>query len=85
MAEFVYALCAVTSALCAGLLLRSYAATRTRLLMWSTLCFVGLALNNVLLLVDLAFVPSIDLRALRSGSGLVALLLLLVGLAWESR
>lgn len=84
MPEFVYALCAVASALCAGLLLRSYLTTRTRLLMWSTLCFVGLAINNMLLLVDLVVVPAIDLRLVRSGSGVVAMLLLLIGLVWES-
>lgn len=85
MPEFVYVLCMVTSMLCAGLLLRSYRKTRGRLLMWSSLCFVGLALNNILLLVDLAVVPTIDLRLVRSGSGIVALVLLLVGLVWESR
>lgn len=85
MPEFVYVLCMVTSMLCAGLLLRSYRKTRGRLLMWSSLCFVGLALNNILLLVDLAVVPTIDLRLARSGSGIVALVLLLVGLVWESR
>jgi hypothetical protein len=53
--------------------------------MWSTLCFVGLAINNILLLVDLVFVPAIDLRVLRSGASVGALALLLIGLAWESR
>ncbi len=85
MPEFVYVLCMITSMLCAGLLLRSYRMTRGRLLMWSSLCFVGLALNNILLLIDLAVVPTIDLRLVRSGSAIVALVLLVVGLVWESR
>lgn len=85
MPEFVYMLCAVTSMLCAGLLLRSYIKTRSRLLMWSSLCFAGLAINNILLFVDLVVVPTVDLRLLRSGSGVVALSLLLIGLVWESR
>jgi hypothetical protein len=85
MPELVYVLCALTSVLCAGLLLRSYRANRSRLLLWSTLCFVGLAINNILLFVDLVLVPDIDLMFVRTGSALVALMLLTVGLIWESR
>jgi hydrogenase/urease accessory protein HupE len=85
MPELVYVLCALTSVLCAGLLLRSYRANRTRLLLWSTLCFVGLAINNILLFVDIVLVPGVDLRFLRSGSALIALVLLTIGLVWESR
>lgn len=85
MPELVYVLCALTSVLCAGLLLRSYLANRSRLLLWSTLCFVGLALNNIMLFVDLVLVPDFDLRWFRSGSALTAMGLLTVGLVWESR
>lgn len=85
MPELVYVLCALTSVLCAGLLLRSYRANRTRLLLWSTLCFVGLAINNILLFIDLVLVPDIDFRFFRSGSAFVALALLTIGLIWESR
>ncbi len=63
MPEFVYVLCMVTSMLCAGLLLRSYRHNRGRLLMWSSLCFVGLAINNVLLLIDLVIVPGVGFTA----------------------
>ena len=85
MAELVYVLCALTSVLCAGLLLRSYRANRSRLLLWSTLCFIVLAINNILLFVDLVLVPGIDMRLVRSGSALVALMLLTIGLIWEQR
>ncbi|HEY5925232.1 MAG TPA: DUF5985 family protein [Kofleriaceae bacterium] len=85
MPELVYVLCALTSILCAGLLLRSYLANKTRLLLWSTLCFVVLAINNILLFVDIVLVPDIDLQFLRTGSGIVALLLLTIGLIWESK
>jgi hydrogenase/urease accessory protein HupE len=85
MASAVYALCALTSILCAALLGRAYARTRTKLLLWSTLCFVGLALNNVLLFVDLVMLPDVDLRLVRAASALGALLLLVIGLVWESR
>jgi hypothetical protein len=84
MAEAVYLLCALTSMFCAVLLFRSYRRQRTRLLMWSTWCFVGLALNNVLLVVDLLVVPdAVDLALVRSGTALLAIVLLVIGLLWE--
>ena len=83
MPELVYVLCALTSVLCAGLLLRSYRANRSRLLLWSTLCFVGLAINNILMFVDVIIVPEVDLSFARSGTALAAFLLLLIGLLWE--
>jgi len=49
----VYLLCVVTSTLCAGLLTRSYLRSGTQLLLWSALCFMMLALNNLLVVVDL--------------------------------
>jgi hypothetical protein len=85
MAELVYLLCAATSALCALLLVRSYRRSRSRLLMWSCLCFVGLALNNVLLVVDLVLVESVDLSYLRQGTALASMSLLVIGLVWEAR
>jgi hypothetical protein len=85
MPELVYVLCALTSMACAGLLFRAYRGNRTRLLLWSTLCFIGLALNNVFLFIDLVIVPDIDLRLVRSGSALVGLTTLVIGLVWESR
>lgn len=86
MAEIVYALCALTSAACAVLLVRGWLHNRSRLLLWSSLCFVGLALNNVLLFVDLVLTPpELDLSLLRAATALVAMLLLVVGLVWESR
>lgn len=85
MAPLIYLLCAVTSLTCAVLLLRAYGTTRTRLLLWSGLCFVGLALNNVILVLDRIIYPDIDLLMMRLVSALVALLLLLFGLIWESK
>lgn len=85
MGEFVYVLCMVTSVLSGALLFRSYISNRSRLLMWSALCFMGLAINNILLLVDLLVVPNTDLRLLRSGSGVISLVLMVLGLIWEGR
>jgi len=85
MAEVVYVLCVLTSILCAALLARSFRANRSRLLLWSMLCFIGLAIHNLLMLLDLVVLPEVDLRLLRSISGLVAMALLVSGLVWESR
>jgi hypothetical protein len=86
MAEAVYALCALTSLGCAALLIRSYLAGRARLLLWCSICFIGLAVNNVLLFVDLVVLPStIDLSMIRNLSSFTALAMLIFGLVWDSR
>lgn len=85
MAEVVYILGALTSLLCAVMLLRGYFAGRRRLLLWSGLCFAGLTLSNVLLFVDLVIFPAgVSLYTWRLGTAAVAMLLLLYGLVWES-
>jgi hypothetical protein len=83
MAESVYVLCALTSIACAVLLFRGYRESRTRLLFWSSLCFLGLAINNVLLLLDTVVVRTVDLSLWRGGTALVALFVLLYGLTQE--
>lgn len=85
MATLVYALCACTSLLCTALLVRGYRRTGARLLLWASLCFAGLALNNVLLFVDLRVVPTIDLSVWRSLPALVGLGVLIYGLVWDAR
>jgi hypothetical protein len=82
VAEAVYILCAVTSAGCAALLLRAYRRNGTRFLLWSGLCFAFLALNNVLLYVDLSVIPQVDLRLARHSAALAGLSLLVYGLVW---
>lgn len=84
MAETVYLLCAATSSLCAGLLLRGYRRTQTRLLFWSGLCFLGLAFNNAILVIDLIVVPDVDLSTWRTLPAVIGFGLLLYGLVWES-
>lgn len=81
----VYGLCVVTSALCAVLLLRGYSRSRVPLLLWSGLCFIGLALNNVLLFIDVQIAPMVDLSTWRTVPALVGVLLLLYGMIWETR
>jgi hypothetical protein len=83
--NFIMAMLAlVTSAACMLLLFRGYAASGTRLLLWSALCFVGLSVNNVLLFLDLVVFPGIDFRPYRLGSALIGLLFLLYGFIWEA-
>jgi hypothetical protein len=85
MAGVIYGLCALTALLCAWVLLQAYRRRRYRLLLWSGLCFVGLTLNNLLLVVDKLVVPQQDLSILRTSVALVALMVLLYGLIWDSR
>ncbi len=84
MAETVYLLCAATSAACAVLLLRAHHRTGTPLLLWSGLCFVGLALNNAMLVVDLILIPDVDLSTWRLLPAAAGVAFLLYGLVWES-
>jgi hypothetical protein len=81
----VYILCFLTSAACAWLLGRSYAANRARLLFWSSICFGFLALNNLLLVLDLVVwpAPEVDLRLPRLLMALVAVASLIWGFIWD--
>lgn len=74
----------LTVALCAFLLLRAYARGRTRLLLWSGLCFVGLTISNILLVIDLAVVTHLSLYTLRLVVAAGGVLLLVYGLIFES-
>jgi Family of unknown function (DUF5985) len=83
MAAVIYFLCALAALVCAYMTLRSYRRTRYRLLLWSGLCFTGMTVNNLLLVIDRLFLLDRDLTTLRLASALVALLPLLYGLVWE--
>lgn len=85
MSGAVYVLCGLTALVCAALLLRGYWRSGTRLLLWSCLCFVGLALDNAFLFLDVIVFPQTDLSAWRSLPALTGLALLLYGLIWDAR
>ena len=85
MAEAVYILCSLTSLTCWFLLLRGYRRTRLRFLFWSALCFMFLAVSNILVFVDLIVVPNTDLAWLRSLISLAGMSALVFGLVWETR
>ncbi len=83
MAATVFILSGLISLACAALLLRSFARTRRRLLLWAGLCFVGLTLNNLILFVDKAVVEDVDLSTWRTIPALAGMLTLVFGLVWE--
>jgi len=83
IATVVYFLCFATSAGCGALLVRSYFRTRTRLLLWTAACFVLLGINNFLVVVDLVYLPHVDLAWMRMLATVLALAVLLYGFIWE--
>jgi hypothetical protein len=82
-AMIVYLLCLLTSIACAWLLVRSYLKRRTKLLLWSAACFIGLALNNFFVVADVVVFPTFDLSLLRSLSSFLAVSVLIYGFIWE--
>jgi hypothetical protein len=84
-ANLVYILCAATSTVCALLLLRGYRRARTRLLLWSAACFIGLALNNILLVIDVRAGAAIDLSVWRMIPAIIGAGALLYALVWETQ
>lgn len=91
MAEAVYVLCALTSLACAVMLWRGYTRSRARFLLWSSLCFIGLAVNNTLLFIDKVLLPEhvtaafgIEFTVWRSAAALIGFALLLYGLIWDA-
>jgi hypothetical protein len=82
VAEIVYLLCTGTSLLCAALLLRAYAAQRLVMLLFSGICFLGLALNNLLLYLDFV-IPHTHWTLARNITAAIATIILLIGLIWN--
>ena len=81
MATAVYVVCALASTACAVLLIAARRRAREPLLSWAAGCFCLLAVNNALLVVDLAVLGDAqDLRPLRSAAAFGGFLLLLTGL-----
>jgi len=63
---------------------RGYHEHRVKLLLWAGLCFIGFALGNILLIVDVVIGDTYDLALFRSLPVLGGLLILLFGLVMES-
>jgi hypothetical protein len=85
MAEIVYILCALTSGVCAVLLLVQFRRTKTPLLMWSGVCFTALTVTNILLFIDLVVTPQIDLSLLRNSVAFIGASTLLYSLIRSSK
>ncbi len=83
MRAAVYVLSFATNLVCAFLLLRAYQRVLKRLLLWSGLCFAGLALSSAMVFVDLIVFPEVDLFLLRLVLGIGAMALLIYGLIFE--
>jgi hypothetical protein len=84
MAATFYGLCTVTALVCSFLLLRAYARSRYKLLLWGGLCFLGLTVNNMLVILDLVVLGSaFDLYTLRLCVALASMMLLLYGVVWD--
>lgn len=84
MAVTIYTLCALTAFVCAWLLLQAYLRSRSHLLLWSGLCFAGLTLNNIVLVLDKLVFLSTDLAIWRALLALASMAILLYGLIWDS-
>ena len=84
MELLIYILCALASLVCAVLLWRGHRQSGARLLRWSALCFIGLFLNNVLLIVDTHVIATVDLALYRMLPALIGALVLVYGLVWDT-
>jgi hypothetical protein len=81
----LFLLAALTSIGCTWLLLRGYARSRVRLLLWTGVCFVFFSVNNSLLFVDTILFPTeVDLRIPRLVTALVGVAFLLYAFIWEA-
>jgi hypothetical protein len=83
MAEAVYLLCVLTSALIAVLLLRGYRRTGERLLLWTGIGFVCYCVNNILVTIDLTVGETIDLSIARNLFTLAGGACIVFGLIWD--
>lgn len=79
----VYLLCFATSSACAFLLGRNYLRTKARMLLWSALCFLLLAGNNLMVVLDLLVLPEVNLGVVRLAFSAAALAVLLFGFVWD--
>lgn len=82
MGPLIYFMCALTAFVCFALLWRHWRSSRAALLFWSALCFAGLTVSNVVLVIDKLVLLDMDLTTQRLTITLVSLLLLIFGLVW---
>jgi len=83
IAAAVYILGTLVALACGVLLLRGYRRGKQKLLLWSGVCFVGLALSNFFIFLDLSVFPDIDFYPARLVTAAIAMMFMLYGLIWE--
>jgi hypothetical protein len=81
--DILYLLCFLTSLSCCLLLFKSYRRNASKILLWTAACFVLLAVDNLLVVIDLILLPTVDLALPRLLATLFAVSTLLVGFIWE--
>lgn len=85
MSSTIFALCAVASIFVVVLLARAYIQRPSRILFWSAICFVGIALNNIVLFYDLVILPDeISYAVLRNALLAGSTGVLIYGLIWDA-
>ena len=71
--------------MCAFLLVRSWMRSRERILAWSAVSFLVLAIGNFVLICDTVIAPQMDLTTLRYLASLAAVSILLACFIWEGK
>jgi hypothetical protein len=84
MAAASYIFGMLVTLLCGLLLARGYRQSRQRLLLWSSICFLGLSLHSGLIFMDLILLPHTDLHVVRRAVVAVSMIVLIFGLIWDS-
>ena len=84
MSSVVFILCTITSLASAALLARGAWRPGGRLMLWSAIAFVGMALNNALLYLDQVARPQVDLSLYPNLAALASIIVLVYALIWEA-
>jgi hypothetical protein len=82
--ELIYIMCIFVSSGCAILLGRAFLRDKARLLLWSALCFSFLAINNMLVFIDIVLLPEMDLSTARYMASIAGVGVLLFGFIWDA-
>lgn len=84
MSESIYFICALTSGFCAFLLIRGYCRRPSAVLFWSSVYFLCQAATNIVLVVDLVLLPTVDMSMFRRFLTMIGTVTFLLGLIWET-
>ena len=84
MTAILYSLCAVIALFSAVMLLRGFRRTGYELLRWSSYCFFGFTVNNVVLFMDRIIFPEADMHVWRLLTALISVSLLVYGLVFKA-